>query len=87
MRRDAPTTVSVPERGFVALILATISERRRWLTPALRFSPRAGIRGFDTDAHDWEQYRGQRSASFSPRAGIRGFDTVMDRIVRADVAS
>ena len=45
-----PAHVSVPERGFVALIPA--SARRRSARRSLHvdsFSPRAGIRGFDTD--------------------------------------
>ena len=65
--------VSVPERGFVALIrglaIATAMFAER------RFSPRAGIRGFDTraDLTDCPDHR--RVFGFSPRAGIRGFDT------------
>ena len=40
--------VSVPERGFVALIPSKL--RMRWIKDtASGFSPRAGIRGFDTD--------------------------------------
>jgi hypothetical protein len=39
--------VSVPERGFVALILSTVRCTKGGIV-LIGFSPRAGIRGFDT---------------------------------------
>ena len=71
--------VSVPERGFVALIPR--DHRHGLLGPEAGegFSPRAGIRGFDTVS--W-MTTGRITMTvtiwllgFSPRAGIRGFDT------------
>ena len=63
--------VSVPERGFVALIRGPGAG----VIPSpghMCFSPRAGIRGFDR----LHRHCGSGSpTSFSPRAGIRGFDT------------
>jgi hypothetical protein len=42
------------------------------------FSPRAGIRGFDTPVLAmWTASPVLAMPSFSPRAGIRGFDTKM----------
>ena len=43
--------VSVPERGFVALIGYMAAWTGAGMPEALRFSPRAGIRGFDIDLH------------------------------------
>ena len=40
--------VSVPERGFVALILDVAFVTPQYYTDPDRFSPQAGIRGFDT---------------------------------------
>ena len=40
--------VSVPERGFVALIRSTLDHVDVGRGSQSRFSPRAGIRGFDT---------------------------------------
>jgi hypothetical protein len=42
------------------------------------FSPRAGIRGFDTrDVADPRVGSDRGASRFSPRAGIRGFDTFL----------
>ena len=63
--------VSVPKRGFVALIRTRPSGTHvRWL---FGFSPQAGIRGFDTSTRD--RCRPETDHRFSPQAGIRGFDT------------
>jgi hypothetical protein len=51
------STVSVPERGFVALIRVTVRNTAGRMTIGLpSFSPRAGIRGFDTLAQADEYY-------------------------------
>ena len=56
---------------------------------AAGFSPRAGIRGFDTAATLHQACATSTAMQrFSPRAGIRGFDTSHDGAsVRADVAN
>ena len=68
--------VSVPERGFVALIVDD-DVASPYDPPS--FSPRAEIRGFDTGstAPKYMVYAGQLY-SFSPQAGIRGFDSGVD---------
>ena len=69
-------TVSVPERGFVALIRAVATTMRAQLHSELHsFSPRAGIRGFDTHGGTDLIRVSNPPVRFSPRAGIRGFDT------------
>ena len=68
--------VSVPERGFVALILVKITRSACTSGQTPSFSPRAGIRGFDTRSRSCCYVTRMASMnSFSPRAGIRGFDT------------
>ena len=49
--RTARPEVSVPERGFVVLILPSGEEKARCRRS--RFSPRAGIRGFDTSGRGY----------------------------------
>jgi hypothetical protein len=75
--------VSVPERGFVALIPKPNGQRsaeRQANAAKKSFSPRAGIRGFDTSGTA-TAYKSDCSTPtrFSPRAGIRGFDTNRDQ--------
>ena len=66
-------TVSVPERGFVALIHVSRYADMVLRMTNLRFSPRAGIRGFDTQLPEHVRRLRESGATLTVSVPERGF--------------